>query len=121
MISSSYVIVLSGVLVNVVAQLLLKAGTQQLTIDFTSGKAVQTLLAIFFQPHILAGLTCYFISSIIWIAALSKLEVSIAYPMLSIGYVITTGMAWFLFGEAITTSKVVGTALILLGVIVLTR
>ena len=50
------------------------------------------------QPYILGGLACYVISVVVWIMALSRVEVSIAYPMLSVGYVLNAIAAWYLFG-----------------------
>ena len=67
------------------------------------------------------GLCCYGVSVILWLGALSRVPVSIAYPMLSIGYVVNAGAALFLFSEALTTGKVVGILLIVAGVIVLAR
>ncbi len=58
------------------------------------------------------GLFCYAISVVIWILALSRVDVSIAYPMLSIGYIVNALAAWALFGEALTVSRAVGIAVI---------
>jgi multidrug transporter EmrE-like cation transporter len=48
-------------------------------------------------------------------------DVSIAYPMLSIGYVVNAVIAWQLFGEALTAGRMGGIAIILVGVVVLAR
>jgi len=58
---------------------------------------------------------------IVWILALSRVDVSIAYPMLSIGYVVNALAAWSLLGEALTTQRVVGIGIIIVGVVVLSR
>jgi multidrug transporter EmrE-like cation transporter len=52
---------------------------------------------------------------------LSRVEVSIAYPMLSIGYVLNAVAAWYLFGESLTAQKLVGIAFIILGVFLVAR
>jgi len=57
----------------------------------------------------------------IWIAALSRVDVSIAYPMLSIGYVVNAVAAWYLFGESLTASRLLGIAIIILGVVIISR
>jgi multidrug transporter EmrE-like cation transporter len=53
--------------------------------------------------------------------ALSRVEVSIAYPMLSVGYVVNAAAAWYLFGEQVTIERLVGIGIIILGVFVVAR
>jgi multidrug transporter EmrE-like cation transporter len=67
------------------------------------------------------GLVCYFISAGLWILALTRVDVTIAYPMLSIGYVIAALLAWQFFGESLSATRVLGIAIILVGVVVLSR
>jgi multidrug transporter EmrE-like cation transporter len=52
---------------------------------------------------------------------LSRVEVSLAYPMLSIGYVVNALAAWWLFGEALTVERLVGIGIIIFGVFILAR
>lgn len=114
---TSWGLVLTGVLLNAIAQLLLKAGTNQLgVITFTKDNWFDLLLKIGFEWHILGGLGCYAISVVVWIMALSRVEVSIAYPMLSIGYIVNFIFAWWLFGEVITMNKILGIVAIMIGV-----
>ncbi|MFN8988267.1 MAG: SMR family transporter, partial [Burkholderiales bacterium] len=68
------------------------------------------------QPHILLGLGCYGVSVIVWIMALSRVPVSVAYPLLSIGYIVNAFAAWHLFGESLSAQKLVGIAVICVGV-----
>ena len=78
--------VLSGVLLNAVAQLLLKAGANSAgEISMSAGAPALHAngLRPRAEPLILGGLVCYAISVVVWIIALSRVEVSIAYPMLS--------------------------------------
>ena len=117
---SAFALILLAVTLNGVAQLLLKAGTQALGALGVAG-AGATLMAAAFQPWILLGLACYVISFAVWILALGKVPVSIAYPMLSIGYVFNALAAWWLFNEALTAQKLIGLGIILLGVVVLAR
>jgi multidrug transporter EmrE-like cation transporter len=64
---------------------------------------------------------CYGVSVILWLGALSRVPVSIAYPMLSVGYIVNALAAAFLFSEALTTGKILGIALIIGGVVLLAR
>ncbi|CCD39217.1 Permease of the drug/metabolite transporter(DMT) superfamily [Candidatus Paraburkholderia kirkii UZHbot1] len=73
------------------------------------------------QLPIIGGLTCYVLSVVVWIVGLSRVDVSIAYPMLSLGYVVNAFAAWYLFGEALSMQRLVGIGIILVGVVVLAR
>jgi multidrug transporter EmrE-like cation transporter len=57
----------------------------------------------------------------VWILALSRVPVSIAYPMLSIGYVVNAFAAWYLFGEMLNSGRWIGIGFIIVGVYLLTR
>jgi len=114
---TSFSLILTGVLLNAVAQLLLKAGTNRIgTFDFSFSNIVPIGKMVAFQPHIIGGLSCYAISVVVWIMALSRVPVSIAYPMLSIGYVVNAFAAWYLFGESLAVQKLIGIGFICVGV-----
>ena len=118
----SFSLILVGVLLNAAAQLLLKAGTNAIGhFDFQLGNIVPIGLKIAMQPHIIGGLGCYVISVVIWILALSRVPVSVAYPMLSIGYVVNAFIAWQWFGEALAAQKLVGIGFIIVGVFLVAR
>ena len=113
----SFALILVGVALNAAAQLLLKAGTNSLgALEFGRLGIFSTLLRITFEPFIAFGLVCYTVSFVVWVAALSRVEVSIAYPMLSIGYLFNAIAAWYFLGELITPHKLAGLATIMLGV-----
>jgi multidrug transporter EmrE-like cation transporter len=118
----SFSLVLLGVLLNAVAQLLLKAGTNAVGgFAFSAENVLPVGWKLATQPFIVAGIGCYVVSVVVWILALSRTEVSIAYPMLSIGYVLNALAAWYLFGEAVTAQRLVGIGIIVLGVFVVAR
>ncbi|RKP54794.1 DMT family transporter [Pararobbsia silviterrae] len=114
--------ILIGVALNAGAQLLLKAGVRAVGhFDFTVANIVPVGWRIATQWPIIGGLACYVISVGVWIVGLSRVDVSIAYPMLSLGYVVNAFLAWYLFGEVLTAQRLAGIAIILIGVVVLTR
>ena len=118
----AFFLVLTGVLLNAAAQLLIKAGAETAgQFSFTLDNIWRAGLHFALQWQILLGLTCYAISVVVWILALTRVQVSIAYPMLSLGYVVTAFAAWMLFGEALTAQKLVGIAIIIVGVVVVAR
>jgi len=118
----SFTLVLAGVLLNATAQLLLKAGTNAVgAFAFSRENILPIGWRLATEPHITGGLACYVISVIVWIMALSRVEVSIAYPMLSIGYVVNALGAWYFFGEAVSPTRLMGMGVIILGVYLVAR
>ena len=117
-----FALVLTGVLLNAVAQLLLKAGAGALAdIELKPANALAIASRVAFNWPIIAGLGCYAISVVVWILALARVEVSVAYPMLSIGYVINAFVAWQWFGEPLAAQKLLGIGLIVVGVFLVAR
>lgn len=120
--NSGYAFLLAGVVLNAAAQLLLKAGTNAVgRFEFTAENLLPIGTRLALEPHILGGLACYVVSLVVWIMGLSRVEVSIAYPMLSLGYVLNAAAAWYLFGEALGPAKLAGIGFIVLGVWLIAR
>jgi multidrug transporter EmrE-like cation transporter len=119
---STFAFILTGVLLNAAAQLLLKAGVNAVgAITMDRGTLLVTALRVLTQWPVLAGLTLYVVRVGVWIGELSRMNVSIAYPMLSLGYVVNALAAWWLFGEMIGPLRVAGILLILAGVFLIAR
>ena len=118
----TFSLLLAGVLLNAGAQLLLKAGTNRVgEFAFTLDNVVPIGARLVANPPILAGLGCYVVSVMVWILALSRVPVSVAYPMLSLGYVVNAFAAWMLFGESLAMQKLVGIGFIIVGVFLVAR
>ena len=115
-------LVLAGVLLNAIAQLLLKAGAGSLAnIELRASNAAAIAGRLIFNVPIIAGLGCYALSVIVWILALARVEVSVAYPMLSLGYVVNALAAWWLFNESMSGTRIAGIGIILVGVWLVAR
>ena len=115
-------LVLISVFLNAIAQLFIKSGTNALgSLRLGNDGIFSTVLRVGLEPHIIGGLVCCVFSVAIWIVALSKIPVSIAYPMLSIGYVVNIFAAWILFGEVISIQKIIGVSIIIVGVFFVAR
>ncbi|MBK9956525.1 MAG: 4-amino-4-deoxy-L-arabinose transferase [Rhodocyclaceae bacterium] len=118
----SFALVIAGVMLNAAAQLLLKAGTNAVGhFEFSLDNLLPVGMKIAFQPHILGGLACYVVSVVVWIMALSRVPVSVAYPMLSIGYVVNAFAAYLLFNEPLAGQKLLGIGFIVVGVWLVAR
>ena len=113
---------LTGVLLNAAAQLFLKAGTNATgVITLTADTWMATLARLATVPPIVAGIVCYAVSVVVWILGLSRVPVSVAYPLLSLGYVVNAIAAQLLFGEAVTLQRWIGIGFIVLGVWLVAR
>ena len=113
---------MAGVLLNAAAQLALKAGTNRIgEFAFSLDNVVPVGMRIATSPYILLGLGCYVVSVVVWILGLSRVPVSVAYPMLSVGYIVNAVAAWMLFGESLTAQKMVGIGFIVVGVYLVAR
>jgi drug/metabolite transporter (DMT)-like permease len=114
---TAFAFLVTGVLLNALAQLLLKAGTNVLgVITFTRANWADLAARMALQPYFVAGIACYGVSVIVWIVGLSRVPVSVAYPMLSLGYIVNAIAAHYLLGEAVTPLRWLGIALIVVGV-----
>jgi multidrug transporter EmrE-like cation transporter len=114
--SADLALILTGVLLNAAGQLLLKAGSRAVSgISFTVANAGVLFERMALNPPILLGLVCYVVSVVVWVMALSRVDVSVAYPMLSIGYVVNALAAWMLFSENLSSARVAGIGVIIVG------
>ena len=122
--ASTFAWLMTGVLLNAAAQLMLKAGAASVgAISLSAGASAlwRTGLQLSMHPGILGGLACYVVSVVAWIVALSRADVSVAYPMLSIGYVVNALLAWWIFGEAVSLQRWLGIGVIICGVVLVAR
>jgi multidrug transporter EmrE-like cation transporter len=115
-------VLLCGVLLNAFAQLWLKAATQVTgPMVTTDGNLVGQALKLLAVPPFWYALTAYGVSVIVWTVGLSRVPVSQAYPLLSLGYVLNIGLAWWFFAEVPNATRVVGVAVIIVGVVLVAR
>jgi drug/metabolite transporter (DMT)-like permease len=119
---ADFAILSCGVLLNALAQLGLKAATEVtgplVAGDGTVWKRGLDLLAV---PSLWYAVGAYGLSLVVWLVGLSRVPVSQAYPLLSMGYVINIGLAWWLLGEVPNAQRVAGIGVIVLGVVLVTR
>ena len=118
----SFALIFTGVMLNAAAQILMKAGTNAIGhFEFSVENILPIGLKLATEWHIIVALCCYALSVVIWILALSRVPVSIAFPMRSMAYVVNAIADWYLLGEAFNPSKLVGMGVIILGVIIISR
>lgn len=116
----SLALVAASILLTSGAQILLKAGTNALKAPPAVDEPLGLVWRLATQPFIVGGLVCYVLSFGVWILVLSRLPVSIAYPLLALGYIVTALLGFALFGEQLGWIKISGILVIILGVVILT-
>lgn len=115
-----YVIALVSIMLGSIAQYLLKIGVSSLEWDRNRGLFVLAK-SVLTNINLLGGIACYGLSMIFWLYVLSKLELSKAYPLVSLGYVFTLLLGYFLLHESVNIFKVLGVVLVIVGVMLITR
>jgi multidrug transporter EmrE-like cation transporter len=115
-------LILLGVFLNACAQLLLKAGMLQIGhFQFSFANIVPISLKVMGNFPIVTGLVAYVFSVVVWLLVLSRVQVSYAYPMLSIGYILNAAAAFYLFGEDLSLVRLAGIFVIIIGVYMISR
>jgi len=76
---------------------------------------VKNLFMMFTNTHIFVGIALYALAMVLWLGALSQLDVSYMYPLLSLGYVVTAIIAFIFIKENITLLRWVGIILVVIG------
>jgi drug/metabolite transporter (DMT)-like permease len=115
------------VVLALVAIMLLSAGQTSLKygLNVIGGVSLSDGVAGFLKllqtPWVIVGFLCYGLSSILWLDVLSKLEFSLAFPLVGLTYVFTLLIGRFFFGEILGWERILGVAFILMGVFFLVR
>ena len=119
---STFGFIFTGIMLNALAQLLLKAGTNAVgAIHLDSAHLLPTFIKLATQLPILGGLACYVVSVGVWIIGLSRVDVTIAYPLLSLGYIVNAVGAWYFLGETMSAQRMLAVGVIIVGVALLVR
>ncbi|MEW6695972.1 MAG: EamA family transporter [Bacillota bacterium] len=113
-------LLLISVSIGALGQLFLKIGASQLfPIVLSLPQLPGTLARVFGNPWVLAGTLLYITSMVTWLKVLSSMELSTAYPMVSLGYVLVMLFSFFFLGEQLTFYKLLGTFAVIAGVLLI--
>ena len=114
--------ILFTVLTNAAAQVMLKYGVMQLgSLSFAGVNPILKLFQIVFTPFIFLGFVMFVVSMASHLFVLSKVELSYAYPFLSLAYVVVAVAAWVLWSEDLNAWRIGGIALICVGTVLIAR
>lgn len=114
-------LILSSVLLSSFAQIVLKTGMSNPVVlaAIQSSNTVDIIKTIATNFVVISGLGLYFASAAVWLLVLAKVDVSFAYPFVGLGFIITMLLAFFINGEVLSATKVIGTLCIALGVAII--
>jgi drug/metabolite transporter (DMT)-like permease len=111
-----------SVLGSVVGQLLLKKGMNSMgPVTLGINQLLSVLWRMATNLNVFIGLVIYLVGTVFWLAALSRVKLSFAYPFASINYVFMLVFSWMMFDEKITLNSLLGTAVIAIGVFLISR
>ena len=119
----AYLYILGTILFTVYGQLIIKWKISKLEFNLPDGISLK-ILALFkliFDPFIFSGFFAAFIASFFWMAAISKLDLSHAYPFMGLSFVLVTGLSIFIFNENFNLGKLIGVSFIVIGIIISSR
>jgi len=120
---NALLLIIISVSIAVVGQLVLKLGADGIgQVNLGNWESVRHfLLALVSSPQVLLGLALYGLSAVIWLVVLSRVDLSYAYPMIAISYVLMLILSKLLLKEDVSLTRWIGVAIICLGVLITSR
>lgn len=82
---------------------------------------VHFVIALLLNPWVISGIVATFLSGVSWLLAMTKFEISYAYPFVSLNYILVMAAGFLLFQESLSVTKIAGSALIVLGIVVISK
>jgi multidrug transporter EmrE-like cation transporter len=124
MVAMAFILLAIAIIGGAFAQISLKKGVNNLNDKFSISDIMKpwNWPKIFSEsPYILVGLLLYVIGFVVWVAALTKFDVSFMYPMLSLAYVLVAVLSFVFLKESLGIYRIVGIALVTAGTFFLLR
>ncbi|WP_433744920.1 EamA family transporter [Falsibacillus pallidus] len=109
----NFLLILVSVFLSAGGQIVLKLGANH--------PSTRDGILGFFTLYNILGLGLYGLSAVMWMLVLRKVELSYAYPMVSLGYVLVVIASYYIFGESINTLRVAGLVFIMIGIVFISR
>ncbi len=117
-----YIYIILSVFLSALAQIALKLGMMKYKlIALHAESLIQKIWIIATSYYVWAGLSLYVLGMIVWLAVLTNIDVSKAYPFVGLGFIFTMILAYFILGEQISLIRIIGVIQIIIGVILISR
>lgn len=118
----NYSYILATIILTVYGQLILKLRIMKYgTLPIELYDKVKFFINLFLDPLIFSGFLSAFLASITWMAAMTKFDLSHAYPFMSLNFIFVVLFSNIIFNEAISLQKIIGVLLIVLGTVVASK
>jgi len=119
----SFLLIVTAVLISASAQLILKIGMSggYVAQALARNQARDIVASIITSPYVVGGLFLYGVGAIVWLFVLAKQDLSLAYPFVGLGFIVTMFFGLFVLGEHLTASRIAGTLLICVGCALIAR
>lgn len=115
-------IILLSILMSSTAHIFLKKGIMAHALSPIKSDGIISLVwTVGTNPWVMGGMFLHVSALVVWLWALSKVDISFAYPFLALGYVLVSAMAWFWLGETLNPMKILGMIIIIAGILVLAK
>jgi drug/metabolite transporter (DMT)-like permease len=114
-------LLLFNVLLTVIGQLLLKRGMISVGPVQSLKDAIPKLVQAFLNPFVIGGISVYGVTTMVWLVILSRVRLSVAYPMISLGYVLSILLSWLFLKESMSKIRIIGAIVICIGVYLVAR
>jgi len=115
------ILLFTGIFLNVIGQLVMKKGMRKRgKVSLSLRKVHKDVFNIYFDRHVIFGVSCYLVSFFIWLVVLSNIDLSYAYPLVSVNFVLVALFSKLFFKERISKRRWLSIAVILIGVILVT-
>lgn len=82
---------------------------------------ISYIFSVLLNPWVLSGIFATFLAGVSWMLAMTRFEISYAYPFVSLNYILVLAAGFFFFNEALSVNKLVGSALVIVGIIVIAK
>jgi drug/metabolite transporter (DMT)-like permease len=120
---SSLYLLAGSVSLGAVGQLCLKVGMNRVGAigEASLARPLETLTRVVSTPLVWVGLACYGLSAVLWMVILSRVDLSFAYLMLAVMYVLIPLLSWLVLGEHVPPLRWLGMAVVAAGVAIVAR
>lgn len=116
----SLILIIATVCLNTAGQFMMKAGINKVG-KIGLSNLMESFTRVITSWFVIGGFSAYAVSAVLWILVLSRAELSWAFPMVSLSYVVTALLAPFILNETFSVQRIVGILVICLGVFIISR
>lgn len=122
MLIKNHLYILLTILFTVYSQLVIR-WQMSLSGSIPSGvyEKTQFILTLLLNPWVISSVLATFFAGVSWMLTMTKFEISYAYPFVSLNYILVVSAGFFIFGESISTSKILGSVIVVVGLLIVAR